>query len=60
MEHIIRGLRLAKRDITLSEVLEEAGKRARMFGEPEPSYWRVRTICHRIPPEIPLSLTLLL
>lgn len=52
MEHIIRGLRLSKRDITLSEVLEEAGKRACMFGEPEPSYWHVRTICHRIPPEI--------
>jgi transposase InsO family protein len=52
MEHIIRGLRLSKRDITLGEVLDEAGKRARGLGEPEPSYWHVRTICHRIPPEI--------
>jgi putative transposase len=52
MKHIIRGLRLSKRDMTLGEVLEEAGKRARLLGEPAPSYWHVRTVCRRIPPEI--------
>lgn len=52
MEHIICGLRLSKRDITLQEVHEEAKKRARALGEPEPSYWHVRVICHNIPKEI--------
>ena len=52
MEQIICGLRLSKRDRTLSEICEEAGKRAQALGEPEPSAWHVRMVCQRIPPEI--------
>jgi putative transposase len=49
MMHIIGGLRLSKYDRPLSDVLQEACKRARLLGEPEPSEWQVRAVIKAIP-----------
>ena len=48
MQQVIKGYRLSKKDCTIREVLDEACKRARVSGEPEPSEWHVRKIVESI------------
>ena len=50
MRHVIEGLCLPKRRRrSINKIHEEASKRARALGEPEPSKWQVRVISANIP-----------
>lgn len=45
---VIVACRLTKRDATINWIYNEVCERARRRGLPEPTYWRIRTVCGAI------------